>query len=193
MQKSNIPSIKRRFAGSALIVILLLASLTAEAELIEKIVAILDGELILLSDIQQELENPVAQVLADFDENSLQEEDVLTYVIERKLLQQEIQYLAAPKEKTLTKTIVLEYISKTFGHRTLEDLQQKLLTHRISDRDLEEELRLYMKGINYIRRKFRFKADIDNPDIVLKLFQKWLEDLKAKATIQVLDTDGRSL
>jgi hypothetical protein len=43
-----------------------------------------------------------------------------------------------------------------------------------------------MKGLDYIRRKYRFNADVDDPDVVLKLFQQWLDELHAKAEVQTL-------
>ena len=185
--------IKKFVRCCGLISILFFTSLPIRAELIEKIVAILDEELILLSEIREELNDPVAQVLANLDAGSGLEKDVLPYVIERKLLQREIQYLSTPKEKALTKSLALQYIQGRYTHNTIEELRQKLDDRGISEKALEQELLLYMKGVDYIRRKFRFNTDVDKTDVVLNLFQKWLKDLKAKAKIQMLDSDETSL
>ncbi|MCP4405715.1 MAG: hypothetical protein GY801_51485 [bacterium] len=181
--------LKKLLSCCSLILVLLFTSMSAGAELIEKIVAILDGELILLSEIREELKDPVAQTLANLALDSTLEEEALPYVIERKLLQREIQYLSAPKEKELAKLLALQYISTNYKHNSPEELRQKLDERGISDEALEQELLLYMKGVDYIRRKFRFNTDIDKPDLVLNLLQKWLKDLKAKAKIQMLDSN----
>lgn len=185
--------VKKLLTCTNLILALLFTSMSAGAEVIEKIVAILDEELILLSEVREELKDPVAQTLTNLNAGSTLEEDALPYVIERKLLQREIQYLSTPKEKELTKSLALQYISTNYNHNTPEDLRQKIDERGISEEALEQELLLYMKGVDYIRRKFRFNSDIDNPAIVLNLFQKWLKDLKAKATIQMLNSNDSSL
>ena len=184
---------KKFLTCCSLIPALLFTSAFAGAELIEKIVAILDGELILLSEIREELKDPVAQILANLDTDSTLQEDALPYVIERKLLQREIQYLSTPKEKDLTKSLALQYISINYEHSSLEELLQKINERKLSEEDLEQELLLYMKGVDYIRRKFRFNTDIDKQDVVLGLFQNWLKDLKVKAKIQMLDSDNSLL
>ncbi len=163
---------------------LFLISLATHAEVIDKIVAILDGELILLSEIREQAEKPVVQVLANLNTPDVLEEQALSYLIERHLLKQEIHYLAFPKEKAFTKSLAIDYIIITYRHGSLAKFETLVQANNISEAALEEELTLYMKGVDYIRRKYRFNTDIEQPDVVLNLFQQWLKDLKAKARIQ---------
>ncbi len=156
------------------------------AEVIDKIVAILDGELILLSEIREHMEKPVVQLIVNLTPADNFEEEALAYLLERHLLRQEIQYLAFPKEKDLTRSLAIDYIILTYNHEGLDQFYERMRANGISEAELEEELTLYMKGVDYIRRKFRFNADIDQPDVVLHLFQNWLKDLKAKTRIEKL-------
>lgn len=162
----------------------LFSSSTTPAEVIDKIVAILDEELIFLSEIRECTEKPVVKVLANLQNSPNIEQDALQYMIERRLLQQDIQYLAFPKERDLTMSLALQYIINTYHKGDEQGFKQQLQAQAITDAELEEELTLYMKGIDYIRRKYRFNADIDTPDVVSNLFQQWLKELKAKAKIQ---------
>jgi hypothetical protein len=157
----------------------------AHAEVVDKIVAILDEELILLSKVRECLNNPAARMLANFDASSDQEQAALHYLIEQQLLRREIQYLAFPKEKEVVKSLATTYIINTYYHKDAQAFAEKVRTQGVPDEALEQELLLSMKGIDYIRRKYRFNADIDKPDIVLNLFQQWVKDLQARAKIQI--------
>ena len=163
-----------------------LISLTSHGEVIDKIVAILDDELILLSEIREQTEQPVVQVIANLATSEGHEEHALDYLIEKRLLQREIHFLAFPKETELTKTLALDYLAMAYNHGSSEKLQEELHAHNISETALEKELTLYMKGVDYIRRKYRFNAEIDQPEVVLNLFQHWITALKTKARIQRL-------
>ena len=154
------------------------------AEIIDKIVAILDEELILLSELRECISKPVVKVVANLDGSVNIEQDALRYMIERRLLLREVQYLAFPDEKDLVKSLATQYIINMYYHKDAPAFAAKVQTQGIADAELAQELTLYMKGIDYIRRKSRFNADIDNPEVVLDLFQKWMKDLQARAKIQ---------
>ncbi len=159
------------------------------AEVIDKLAALLDDELILLSEIREDTEKPVARILANLDNSSNIDQDSLDYVIERRLLLREIQYLAIPKEKDVVMSLATQYIMNRYHKQNTQNFEQQLKAQGITPAELEDELMLYIKGMDYIRRKYRFNAfntDISDPVVVLNLFQEWLETLKAKASIQVL-------
>ena len=158
----------------------------ARAEVIDKIVAVLDDELILLSEVREYMEKPVVRILANLANSTNIEQDALQYIIEHRLLLREIQYLAFPKEKELAMALATQYIIDTYYNKDTQDFEQQLQTEGITDTELEEELTLYMKGVDYIRRKYRFNADIDAPDVVLNLLQAWFKDLKVRTKIQTL-------
>jgi len=146
----------------------------------------LEGELILLSEVREAAARPVVQVLVNLDASVQVEQDVLSYLIERRLLSREIQYLAFPKEAERIKTLATQHIITTYYQGDEGTFADRLSLHEITDTQLEQELTLYMKGLDYIRRKYRFNADVDDPDVVLKLFQQWLDELHAKAEVQTL-------
>ena len=156
------------------------------AEVIDKIVAILDDELILLSELQAMTENPVVSALANLDGARMNIQDVLQYVIERRLLAREIHYLATPKELEPVKSLALQYILATYHQNDQQQFEQQLQIGGVSEAELKNELMLYMKGFDYIRRKYRFNANVADQEVVMNLFQQWLKDLKAKAQIQIL-------
>jgi hypothetical protein len=153
------------------------------AEIVDKIVAMLDDELILLSEARECIKNPVARVIANLDASSDIEQDALRYLIEQRLLRREIQYLAFPKETELVRSWATTYIITTYHNKDAQTFAEKVHAQGITDAELEQELTLYMKGIDYIRRKYRFNVDITNPDVVLNLFQQWMKDLQAQAQI----------
>lgn len=157
-----------------------------QAEIVDKIIAILDEELILLSEVREYTENPVVRVLANLGASGDVDRDVLQYMIERQLLLQRIQYLAFPKEEELVKTLATQYIIDTYHNKETQAFAEKVHAQGITEIELEQELTLYMKGVDYIRRKHRFAEDIDDPDIVLELFREWVGELQAQAKIQTL-------
>ena len=156
----------------------------AQAEIIDKIVAILDDELILLSEIRECIEKPSVQLIANLGTSSDREQDALQYMIERRLLQKEIQYLATPKDREPILSVAKRYLINTYYDENTQAFDQQIQVRGMTEANLEEELELYIKGVDYIRRKYRFNADIDDPDVVLNLFHKWLKELKVKAKIQ---------
>ena len=164
----------------------LVAAHQASAEVIDKIVAILGGDLILLSEIREQTNKPVVRLLANLQESPTLEQDALPYLVERRILQREIDYLAAPKERDLMQSLALRYLADTYTHTTADELLAALTQRDISQADIEEELLLYMKGMDYIRRKYRFSDDIESPDVVMKLFRQWIDDLKSKMSLQML-------
>ncbi|MBD3307133.1 hypothetical protein GF339_11965 [candidate division KSB3 bacterium] len=159
----------------------------AWAEVIDKIAAVLDEDLVFLSELREEAESPVVKLLLNLDTTQNTTEDrVLPYVIERHLLLQAIQYLAPPKNQDLTMSLALRYLSNTYHDTEAPELEQQLEAAGISESALETEIMPYLKGIDYIRRKYRFTADIDAPEVVLNLFQQWINDLKAQTDIRTL-------
>ncbi len=165
---------------------ILFGTVLASAEIVDKIMAILDEELILLSEVREIAAKPVNRIVANLESSPDVDKDALQYVIERRLLQQEIQYLAFPKEKDLVLALVTEYISASYHNNNMQSFEQQLQAQGITKAQLEEELELYMKGIDYIRRKFRFDADVNDPAKVLELFQSWIKDIKAHTEIHTL-------
>lgn len=156
------------------------------AEVIDKIIAILDHDLILLSEIREQIAKPVVLIIANVQGSSQPEHDALPYLIERRLLKREIQYLAFPKEKERMKELAFSYLARTYKHDSPDELRRKLRQAGISDTDVEDELLSYMKGMDYIRRKHRFSDDIESPQVVMELFQTWIERLNASITLQMI-------
>ncbi len=153
------------------------------AEVIDKILAFLDDELILLSEVRECAAKPVTRIVANLDQSSDEERDALDYLIEQRLLQREISYLAFPRERERIMSLVMEYLSSAYYDGNRQSLEQQLQQQGFSGAVLEQELELYMKGMDYIRRKYRFNADSNDPEVALHLFQQWMNDLKAKAEI----------
>jgi hypothetical protein len=155
------------------------------AEVIDKIVAILGEAVILLSEVREHARMPVVQAVAAIgDANNI--EPTLRYMIERQLLIQEIQYLAFPREKEVIRSLVLRYIINTYHQQDKQAFEERVRASGVTEAELDQELAVYMKGIDYIRRKYRFSEDVENPDVVLKLFQTWLEELQNKTDRQIL-------
>ena len=169
---------------SCLIIGLGFISNSVTAEIIDKIVAVLDEELILLSEVRERMERPVVRILANLDGAADIEQESLQYIIEERLLQREIQYLASPKDKELSTSLATQYIIEKYYKNDTQRFTQQLQEHSITATELEDGLILYLKGIDYIRRKYRFNANIDDSEVVLNLFRKWIKDLNARAKIQ---------
>jgi len=157
-----------------------------QAEIIDKIVAILDDELILLSEVQKHIRKPVVKAVVNLDPSIDMQQAALRYMLERHLLLREIQYLAFPRERELLRSLATQYIIDTYHNKDVQAFAEKVQAQGITEAEIEQELTLYMKGVDYIRRKHRFTEDIDDPDIVLELFREWVADLQAQAKIQTL-------
>ncbi len=156
------------------------------AEVIDKIIAIFDQELILLSEIREQIARPATLIVANVPNSSQPEHDALPYILERRLLKREIQYLASPKEPTRMQELALTYLAIKYQHGTADDLRKKLEHAGISSASVEEELLLYMKGMDYIRRKHRFNDDIESPQVVIELFNTWMNELNAGTKFQII-------
>lgn len=161
-------------------------SVPVRAELIDKIVAILGNEVILLSEVRECAEKPVVQVIAALGDSSDVEQAALRYMIERQLLVQEIQYLAFPRDKDVVRSLALQYIVNTYHQQDIQAFEEHVRTYGVTQSELEQELAVYMKGVDYIRRKYRFSEDVDNPERVLALFQAWLDELQNQTDIQIV-------
>jgi hypothetical protein len=161
-------------------------SIPVRAEVIDKIVAILGDEVILLSEVLEYAEKPVVQVVAAIGNSGDIEQTTLRYMIERQLLAQEIQYLAFPRGKEVVRSLALQYIVNTYHQQDIQAFEKNVRAYGVTEAELEQELDVYMKGIDYIRRKYRFSEDVENPQRVLKLFQAWLEELRNQTDIVIL-------
>lgn len=158
----------------------------AYADVIDRIVAILNEDLILLSEVREHAMQPAAQVVANLRTVTDPEDAPLHYMIERQLLAHEVQYLATPRETGLAKELALRYIVTAYHQQDRQAFSRAVQVAGISEAALEDELMLYMKGIDYIRRKYRFSEDIDNADRVFALFTNWLNELQDRATLQLV-------
>lgn len=155
------------------------------AEVIDKIAAILDQNVILLSEVREYTDKPIVQILIHTDASENIDQQTLRYLLERHLLSREIHYLAFPQEMEVTKAVVLEYIIQKYSVQDAETLEQKIQEYGIMQEELEQELIPYIKGVEYIRRKNRFGEDVEKPEVLLKLFRQWIEELHAQANIQM--------
>ena len=173
-------------AAALLMLISLCAPLTARAEVIDKIVAILGRDLLLLSEIREQTNKPVVRLFANLRDSPTLEQDALPYLVERRILRQEIEYLAEPKERDLMRTLAFQYLADAYHQGNADDLRARLTQQAIPQADIEAELLLYMKGMDYIRRKYRFSEDIESPETVRRLFLAWIDDLKQKTALQIL-------
>jgi hypothetical protein len=156
------------------------------ADIIDQIVAILDDELILLSEVREHAMNPASRAVANLQQTPALEEKTLQYMIERQLLTREVQYLAASREIATLKTLALQYIIKRYYQQDAQAFSDVVQATGISDAELEQEIALYMKGMDYIRRKHRFSENIDDPETVVALFEDWIDELQTQATIQIV-------
>ncbi len=154
------------------------------AEVIDKIIALLDHDLILLSEVREQTAKPATLIIANVAASA--ERDALPYLVERRLLEREIQSLAYPKDKERMEELALAYLAETYRHGTADELRAKLEDAGISRASVEDELLLYMKGMDYIRRKHRFSADIESSSVVMELFQTWVKELHASIKLQII-------
>lgn len=161
-------------------------SVPIRAEVIDKIVAILGDEVILLSEVREYAEKSVVQIVTAIGNSGSVEQTTLQYMIERQLLAQEIQYLAFPRGKEVVRSLALEYIINTYHQRDIQAFEKNVRAYGVTEAELEQELDVYMKGIDYIRRKYRFSEDVENPERVLELFQTWLGELRNQTDIVIL-------
>lgn len=158
---------------------------TSIAEVIDKIAAIVDEDLILLSEIREYAAMPVVNLVANLAASEDVERATLDYIVERRLLLREVQYLAVPREDNMLKLLAMQYIAVHY-HSDLQAFIEQLEASGISEAERDQELTVYMQGMDYIRRRYRFTEEVENPEIVLNLFQTWLDTLRAQTTINVL-------
>lgn len=156
------------------------------AEIVDQIVAILDEDLILRSEVRECAAQAVVQACANLEANGGLEQAALRYLIERRLLLREIQYLAVPKEAEPVQTLAVQYLIDTYYRQDAQAFTAKVQALGLTEAALLPELTLYLKGLDYIRRKHRFNEEIDDPNVVLQLFRKWLADLHTQAKIRTL-------
>lgn len=157
-----------------------------QAEVVDKIVVILDAELVLLSEVREHASKATARAVANLLEAETLEESTLHYIIERRLLNREVQYLAVPREQESLKALAIRYLVKIYHQQDAQAFSNIIQEFGVTDDELEQEVALYVKGIDYIRRKYRFSKNVEDADVVLKLFENWLNELKTQATIQIL-------
>jgi hypothetical protein len=155
------------------------------AEVIDKIAAIVDENLILLSELREYAAMPVVSLVANLDASEDVEQATLAYIVERRLLMREVQYLAVPREDDVLNLLARQYIATRY-HRDLQSFAEKFEVSGISEVELAQELTVYMQGMDYIRRRYRFTEEVENPEIILNLFQTWVDALRAQATVNVL-------
>ena len=158
----------------------------ASSEVIDRIVAILDGDLILLSEVREHAIRPATRAVANLQTVETSEEDILHYIIERQLLTHEVEYLAVPRDLEQAKEFAIRYIVATYYQQDEQAFSNAVQTAGITEDELDRELMLYMKGIDYIRRKYRFNEDVEDADKVLSLYTNWLKGLKNQTTIQLV-------
>ncbi len=159
---------------------------SVNSEIVDQIVAILNEDLILLSDIREQAIRPAARAVANLESEATLQDDTLHYLVERQLLAHEVQYLAVPRDIERTKELAIRYVAATYYRQESQAFFRAVQTTGITDAELEEELMLYMKGIDYIRRKYRFNEDVDDDDRVFALFTNWLNELRDQATLQMV-------
>jgi hypothetical protein len=157
-----------------------------EAELLDRIVAVLHEDVILLSEVREQTVQPAARAVANLRSGPTLEDETLRYMIERRLVAREVQYLAAPRDTDGARALAIRYVVAAYHSQDQPAFAQALQTAAVTDEALDEELLLYMKGVDYIRRRYRFSEDIDDADTVFRLFTEWLAELHAQAVIQFL-------
>lgn len=157
------------------------------AEVIDQIAAIVNADLILLSEVREASRQPAIQVIAHVNvTNNLALQQTVRYLIERQLLTQEIQALAMPREQAFGRSVALRYIITTYYGDNAAAFAEQLRIHHLTEIDLDQELAAHIKGIDYIRRKYRFSDDVDKPDLVLERFREWVAELQAQVNPQIL-------
>jgi len=157
-----------------------------QAETIDNIAAILDDQLILLSEVRESSQWPVIRVIANLENSQHLEQETLHYLIERQLLFQEIHYLPFPKDPEPVRALATQYLIAAYHQNDPQAFAEQLQTAQVTAEALDQELAVYIKGMDYMRRKHRFDAEIDKPEVVLNLFQQWVQDLRAQASLQTL-------
>ena len=107
------------------VIVLCLASLglslwntceTSMAEVIDKIAAIVDKDIILLSEIREYAAMPIVYLIANLAASEDVEQVALHYIVERRLLLREVQYLAVPREDDMLKSLAMQYIATQYHH-----------------------------------------------------------------------------
>ncbi|HWP48729.1 MAG TPA: hypothetical protein VNM22_16355 [Candidatus Limnocylindrales bacterium] len=157
--------------------------------LVDKIVAIVQNtDIITWSELREAANSKSLGFLLDL-QGTPDEKKVLEYLIENRLILHEIGYLSHRNVEPIELEVALRWIIKAYiqpGHSLLtrEEFQKALEEKGISTQELKQLLEPQLRGIEYIRRKNRFTADIQDPEKVLELFENWIEELKKQGEIQ---------
>lgn len=167
----------------------LLPTLFSQRVLVDKIVAIVQNtDIITWSELREAANSKSLGFLLDL-RGTPSENKVLQYLIENKLILHEIGYLSYRNVEPIELDVALRWMRKAYIQQdssvpTQEEFQKALEEKGISTEELKRLLEPQLRGIEYIRRKNRFTADIQDPEKVLELFENWIEELKKQGDIR---------
>jgi hypothetical protein len=169
----------------------LLQNPPSQGILVDKIVVVVnDKQIITLSEIKEALASKPLRFLLD-SQGTPTERKVFDYLIENKLILEEIGYLSHRHVEPLELEVALSWMMKLQGRNdtssTVDDFRKTLEEKGFSIDTLNRFLEMQLRGIEYIQRKNRFTADIQDPKKVLQLYEDWLTELKKKGDIRYLE------
>jgi len=164
---------------------LVLASLVqappSEGVLVDKIVAVVNKDIIAWSEVKEAMASKPLRFLLS-PQGAPKEGEILQYLIENKLILQEVSYLSYLGTDPLELEVALKHTMKNYP--TEDEFRKTLEGNAISQEALKGLLEPQLRGVEFIRRRNRFTADVQDPGVVLQLFEDWLKGLKEKADIQ---------
>ncbi len=154
----------------------------AEAELVDRIVAILDREVIMLSEAEQAV---WLVELRTGSETSVR--DVVEQLIEARLIEREVaRFTDAPiPDEGIDRQ--LSRVRSSFESE--EAFQERLATHGLSEEELRSEIRSQLAVNRYLERRFRALTYVTEDDIERYFFGEVLPELADERGPSVEETD----
>ena len=131
---------------------------SAESELVDRIVAIIDRDVIMLSEAEQ------AMWLVELrSEGDLSLPDVVERLIEARLIEREVaRFTDAPVAEELVEE-QLERVRSSFPSR--EVFEATLSSRGLSEAELRSEVRRQLRVNRYLERRFRALTYVTDDDI----------------------------
>ena len=184
----RISCIMREVAPTLALVIMLLFSCETDAKIVEKIVAIVNGEIITLSELRAisvpYLEKMKLKFSLKSDEEQIKEIErrILNQLIDEKLVNQEADSLEIKVDDKEVDIAVRDIISK--NNMTKDQFVQVLLEEGLSFEDYRKQLKDQMKKMRLLDQEIKSKIQITEKEIE-KYYKEHIDDYNTPPEVSI--------
>lgn len=149
---------------------MLVASLTVQAQLIERVLARVDGSIIMLSDVRAAMGLGLVAVPA----GDAAEQAALEQLIERQVLLREVARFTAIEPTTAA----IDELAASMKARAGANLPVLMQTTGLDDRRIRDLARDTLRLQSYVRQRFGEAATLRDEEV-----RQWTSDARSRASI----------